>query len=385
MYRKTYIEINTENLKYNVHSLIKNYPDYKYYFGVVKGNAYGHGMEVVKKFIDAGINYLAVSTLEEAINIRNFGIVVPILCLQPIHIEDISDAIKNDITITLSNYEYFKELIKLQLNKELKIHLKINTGFNRLGISKKDEVSDIFKTLNSSTNFKLEGIYSHFATTGVNDKHWDNQLQAFREITSAIDLKQILIVHFGRSLTLLNHKKIDFCNSVRIGVAMYGYSRPIKKSFGIKPLLKLIKNLINKRRLKISDTVTDFSIDFKNGFKLFSEIIEIQKVKTNDFVGYGATFKATSDCYIGFLPIGYADGFLKKNINGFVFINNKRYKILAVDMGMTTILIDEYIRLYDKVEIIGDNISLYEVAKRKEMTIYETMCSFKESIPRKLI
>ena len=67
MYRKTFIEINAENLKYNVETLVKNYPDYKYYIRAVKGNAYGHGWKVVKSLIDAGINYLAVSTLEEAL------------------------------------------------------------------------------------------------------------------------------------------------------------------------------------------------------------------------------------------------------------------------------------------------------------------------------
>ena len=385
MYRKTYIEINTENLKYNVETLVKNFPDYKYYIGVVKGNAYGHGWKAVKSIIDAGVNYLAVSTLEEALSLRGEGIVLPILCLQPIHIEDVGEAVKNNITITLSNYDYFKELIKLNLEGQIKIHLKINSGLNRLGISSKVEVSEIFNTLNSTNNFKLEGIYSHFATTGVNDKHWDNQLAKFKEITSSIDLKQILIVHFGRSLTLLNHKKIDFCNAVRIGVAMYGYSQTAQKSFGLKSLLRSIKNRINKNRLEISDTNTKLPFEFKTGYKLFSEIIEIRRMKAGDFVGYGASFEAENDCFVGFAPIGYADGFLKKNVNGFVYIRDKRYKILAVDMGITTILIDENVKVYDRVELIGENISIQEVAKRKGMSIYEVLCSLKESVPRNLI
>ena len=83
MYRKTYIEVNESNLESNVKILLNNYPDYKYYFGVVKGNVYGYGYSSVKCLIKSGINYIAVSTLEEALCVRNEDKDIPILCLQP--------------------------------------------------------------------------------------------------------------------------------------------------------------------------------------------------------------------------------------------------------------------------------------------------------------
>lgn len=376
MYRKTYIEINTENLKHNVKALIEQYPNYEYYIGVAKGNVYGHGNQSVKYLVEAGINYLAVSSLEEAINIRAEGISVPILLLQPVHIEDIYEAIKNNVTVTLSNYEYFKKLIALPIEQELKIHLKINSGFNRLGISSKKQVKEIVETFKQNKNFKLEGIYSHFATSGRYDKHWDNQLSAFKEITSEINLKEIPIVHLDRSLTLSSHEKVDFCTAARIGVAMYGYNQMSKKQNKLKSITKsIIKFDFNKKVFNHPELL-------KPSFSLFSEIIEINKVKKGDFVGYGATFMVEKDGYVGCAPIGYADGFFRKNRNSFVSINGRNYQIISVDMGIMTILVDEKVKAYDKVELIGENILAREVAAHNETTVYEILCAIKESVPR---
>ena len=126
MYRKTYVEVNIDNLKNNVKNIVNYYNDYDYYFGVVKGNCYGHGTtNVINELIESGVNYLAVSSLEEAIEARNINKKIPILCLEPIRIEYVDICIKNNITITVHDYKYAKELINKEVNKKLKIHLKI--------------------------------------------------------------------------------------------------------------------------------------------------------------------------------------------------------------------------------------------------------------------
>ena len=99
MYRKTYVEIDVDKIQSNVEKIVNKYNDYKYYIGVVKGNAYGHGAYLSKYIIDFGINYLAVSSLEEGIEIRNIVKDTPILCLEPIDFDALEVAIKNDITI----------------------------------------------------------------------------------------------------------------------------------------------------------------------------------------------------------------------------------------------------------------------------------------------
>ena len=385
MYRKTYIEIDTNNLKHNVSTIIKNYPDYKYYIGVVKGNVYGHGYGAIQCMIDAGINYLAVSSIEEAICIRNENINLPILCLQPIHIDDINDAIRYNITITISNYDFFKELINYNFNNQsIKVHIKVNSGFNRLGISDKNHIKEIFDKLKNHQYIKIEGIFSHFATNGVYEKHWDNQLSKFKEITSLINLNDIPIVHFGKSLTLIHHNKIEFCNGIRLGTIMYGHYKPSFITKGIIPILREIKRIINSYIHNISNTIkiSDVPYIFKSAFSLYSEIIEIREINKGAFVGYGAYFIAENNMRLAYLPIGYSDGFSKKNKNGYVYIKNKKYKIICIDMGITTIIIDNNVDVYDKVEIVGNNISVFNLAIRNNSSTYEILCEFKESIPR---
>ena len=212
MYRKTYIEVNIDNLQSNIKNLINKFNNYEYHFGVVKGNAYGHGSKAAKYVAEAGVNYLAVASLEEGINIRNEVPKMPILCLEPIDIEYLNKCIEYNITITIHSYEYFKNLKDVKLKKGLKVHLKIDSGFNRLGRDDKNQVKEIADYLHENKNIIFEGIFSHFATSGVADKEWDNQVESFLEITSLINLDAILIRHFAKSNALVNHPKLTFCN-----------------------------------------------------------------------------------------------------------------------------------------------------------------------------
>ena len=225
----------------------KNYPDYKYYFGVVKANAYGHGFDIINSLISGGINYLAVSSLEEALTARKYNSDIPILILEPIKLDYIDVCISNNITITISNINYYLKLLDLQLSNKLKIHIKLDTGMSRLGIQKSEDLNTIINTYKQNSNLFLEGIYTHFATSGILDKHWDNQLECFKQITKDIDLSLIPIIHMGRSLTLVNHPKIPFCNGTRLGIIMYGMSQSMPQSNNIK---SKIRNYINKRKIK---------------------------------------------------------------------------------------------------------------------------------------
>lgn len=385
MYRKTYVEVNIDNLKNNVKNIINYYNDYKYYFGVVKGNCYGHGTTyVINELIESGVNYLAVSSLEEAEEARKINKKIPILCLEPIRIEYIDICIKNNITITVHDYDYAKELINKKLNKNIKIHLKIDSGMNRLGFKEKSELNEIYEELKNKENVEIEGIFTHFATLGINDKEWDNQLEKFKEIIKDIDLKEIPIVHLYKSAAFMNHPKLDFANGIRLGIGMYGYySNPVYNTKGIKNKLREIKRKINKRKNKISETTTQIPIELKSAFKMYSEIIQIKKIKKGEFVGYGAIYRANEDEIIGIMPVGYDDGIFRKSRGRFVAINNKKYQIIGdVGMGMTAVKIDNTIKMYDKVTLIGDQVSIKDVAIHNGTSIYETMCNIGKQIPR---
>ena len=120
MQRKTYAVIDGEVLKENVEEIKKKYPEYEYYIGVVKNNAYHHGIKCVLDFVDGGVNYLAVSSLEEALEIRNYQREIPILCLEPIPLEYIDDVLNASVTITVDSLDYLKELERQDVYCELK-------------------------------------------------------------------------------------------------------------------------------------------------------------------------------------------------------------------------------------------------------------------------
>lgn len=385
MFRKTYVEVNIDNLKNNVKNIVNNYNKYNYFIGVVKGNCYGHGVTyVINELIESGINYLAVSSLEEALEARNVNKKIPILCLEPIAIEYLDICIKNKITITVHDYNYAKKLIEKNINKKIKIHLKIDSGMNRLGFKDKNELNEIYEKLKENKNIEIEGIYTHFATLGINDKEWDNQLNKFKYLTEDINLSEIPIVHLAKSAAFIDHPKIDFCNGIRLGIAMYGYDpNPKYNTNGIKNKLRQIKRNILRKKNKVSETTTKIPFELKPAFKMYTELIQIKKVKKGEFVGYGAMYRADEDITIGIMPVGYDDGIFRKSTGRYVSIKNKRYKIIGdVGMEMTAVKIDDSIEITDRVTLIGDNIPIKEVATHNGTSIYETMCNIGKTIPR---
>ena len=382
MYRRTYLEVNCENLKNNIINIRKNYPGYEYYFGVVKANAYGHGSFIINSLIEGGINYLAVSSLEEAIKLREYNQEIPILVLEPIHLEFLDKCMKYNITITVSNMEYFRELLTIELPKEIKIHIKLDTGMSRLGLKTAEDLNEIITKLPNNDKLILEGIYTHFATSGINDKHWDDQLENFKKITKDVDLSTIPIVHMGRSLTLVNHEKIPFCNGTRLGIVMYGMAQNIPVGKGLRVFLRNWRNKKNRKKLNISPTTTTNNLDLKTAITLYSEVIDLHQLKENEFVGYGALFTATSNTTIATIPIGYADG-IPKNIKH-VVINEKKYNVVGeVCMDMICVKVDNTVKLYDKVTIIGgDQLPVKTVANECGMSTYTLFTGITNRVPR---
>ncbi len=371
MYRNTYALIDLDTLKNNVKDIVSKYP-YKYYIGVVKANAYGHGDYVVNSLIEGGINYLAAATLEECLSLRERNNSIPILCLEPIAHKYLNLCESNNITITIPDMDYFKGLDK---NLNLKAHIKIDSGMNRLGFKDKNEVKNVVDELNESS-IALEGIYTHFATSGMWDKHWDDGLNNFKEITSLIDLSKIPIVHLGRSLTLVQHKMPDFVNGVRPGIILYGFAQKINEPTG----LRLIKRNHYLKKNGISPVSLNNDLNLKSAFSLHSEIMCIKDVKAGEYISYGAKYVADEDIKIGVMPIGYADGLSKNNEGLMVKINNKEYPIVGdICMDMTMIKIDNSVKLHDEV-VIYDDIS--KRAKELGVSAYQLLTSVTNRVPR---
>ncbi len=349
MYRNTYVEVNLKNIESNVRSLINKYCGYKYYFGVVKADCYGHNdVKSIEAIIKGGCNYLAVATLEEALEIMKSIKDVPILCLGIVPVEFIEEAINNNITITISNVEYLEKLVTKEHNN-LKVHIKINTGMNRLGTNNKKEFNKMYEIIKNS-NLILEGIYTHIYNSS-NKEDTIKQFNKFEEMIADVNVSEIPIIHLCASDAMMSYPKLAYANGCRLGIAMYG----------------LMENKENPL----------FST-----FSLHSEVIQINEVE-NGTVGYNGNYKVEGKEKIAVVPIGYADGIIRKNTGRNVYINNKEYKIVGnICMDMLFVKIDSSVKVGDKVTIIKDIGHIEEIAKYLDTIPYEIICSIGKRVPR---
>ena len=363
MYRPTYAVINRDVLKNNIKEIKKTYPQYDYYIGVVKNDAYHHGFKIVNDLIKEGINYLAVSSLDEAILVRKINKTIPILCLEVISLDYLDLIIKNKITITIESLNYLKKLIHQEPQELINVHFALDSGMHRLGFNDKDSLTEAYMLIKESKNLYLEGIYSHFATSGIQDPYYDYQVKRFLELTKNIYLEDIPIVHFGRSLTLVSHEKLNFCNGIRLGIVMYGFNQTRK----ITSKYELLKIKAKQKKYNLSKTTIENNLKVKPCMALYSEVMSRRKVYKGDFVGYGAT-KVKENGYLYTICIGYADG-VDKNFK-FVLINKQKCLILADCMDMLLVFSQNKYEVGNKVEIFGENRSIFEVLKTLNINAY---------------
>ena len=366
---KSNVIVDLSNIGHNARVITNTYKDYKYYMAVLKGNAYGHGMKVVNKIIENGFNYIAVFSIKEALEIREYNKDIPILLLCPILIEELDIAKKNNLTITVNDINYLKELVKHDY--KLKIHLKLDTGMNRLGFKDKAEIVYAVNSI-KETNYILEGIYSHFSTIGLFDPYYDKQVRKFKELTSLLDLNEIPMIHFSSSVILLTHKKLECVNTLRCGILLYGYNVcPFISNKGLKNKLRNIRNRYYQKKYKLSKLTTNITIDVKPSMKFVTRILQIKNIRAGETIGYGA-YQAKENMKIAILPIGYSNGIGKGK--RYVLINgNKYYSVGEIAMNMMAVAIDDRVSINDEVLVLGDNLTLGQVSGFNNASLSETL------------
>ncbi len=350
-YRKTYAEINLEHLYQNYKSIQEMNPNITV-IPVVKANAYGHGViEVVSYLLKNGIDHFAVSLLEEALEIREKFKDVSILVMGVTNAYDFEIAANNHITLTISNEDQIHDLDTL--TQKLRVHLKVDTGMNRLGFKSNEDILKAVNYLSSKPHIILEGIFTHFATADDNLKYYRKQRERFDDIIQLIDHDFEMIHCSNSSSSIKFEKDIPYTTHSRLGISLYGLTLESDVHF------------------------------LKNTFKLVTHISEIKHLSKGEKVGYGATYEALNDEVIGILPIGYADGFIRKNSGGDVEVNGKRYPIIGrICMDQMFIKIDNSITKDDDVILFGGLISIDEVAERLQTINYEVICQISSRVPR---
>ncbi|MDE5055685.1 alanine racemase [Niallia taxi] len=361
-FRDTWAEINLDDIEENVKNMRSRMAEASKLFAVVKANGYGHGaVEVARTALLAGADYLAVAFLDEALALRNAGIDAPILVLGASRPADILVAAKQDIILTVFDVEWLTRATERLQGNKIKIHVKIDSGMGRLGIRKEQEVKEIEEFLMCHQEFILEGIYTHFATADEkNSSYLNEQAKKFADILASFKAKPP-IIHCSNSAAGMLYPELAF-NGVRLGISMYG----LTPSMEIKEMLP-------------------FSL--KEAFSLHTKIVQVKKLHKGDKVSYGATYEAKEDEWIATLPIGYADGWLRKLQGQEVLVNGVRVPIVGrVCMDQCMIRLPHEIAVGTKVTLIGTQqeqcISVNEIAKKLDTINYEVTCTIANRVPR---
>ncbi|WP_171038154.1 alanine racemase [Aquibacillus sediminis] len=363
-YRDSWVEIDLNNIQYNIEQLRHRLSHHTNIYAVVKANAYGHGdVEVAKAAIQAGASRLAVALLDEAVKLRDHGITVPILVMGWVHPEDVSVAADNDITITFFQKEWLEQVMQLEFSGRLKLHMKWDTGMGRIGLRDEKELTELLQLLNEP-RFYLEGIFTHFATADETDLNYFRDQQArFEQLYQVFraNWNQPVIFHTGNSAASMRFPDV-MQHYVRFGISMYGlYPSQIVKQE--KP------------------------IDLKPAFSLHSRLIHVKKLPKGESISYGATYTTQEDEWTGTVPLGYADGIRRKLQGTDVLIGGQRAEIVGkICMDQFMIRLSKPYPVGTKVTVIGtqadQEITMDELASHLDTINYEIACMISDRVPR---
>ena len=361
--RPTFLEINEENFKHNVREIRKLIKG-KEMIPVIKADCYGTKINTRLDLIEE-FNIVAVAMVEEGIAIRNIGFKGDILVLNQVY-ESFDEVIDNDLSVGVADVEYLVRLNQVINarqdinNKKVKVHIEIETGMNRTGMFLKD-LDDKFTIIKDLENIEICGIYSHLSSADENKEYTDMQIKKFREAVEKAKeyFSNIKYIHIEASTGILN-ANVDFTNSVRPGIILYGY--------------KAIKD-------------QELKIDLKPVAKLKTKIVFLKELDEGEKISYSGTYTTERKSVIATIPIGYADGIDRKFSNNMeVFIDGKKAKVvgkICMDSFMVDVTDIEGVNTGHDVYIWdNENITLEEMAERIGTINYEIISRISERVHR---
>ena len=304
--RNVWAEVDLSAIAHNVQVTRKVLKPGTKICAVVKADAYGHGaVPVATAALAAGVNYLAVSMTQEAVELREAGIMAPILILGTMTPEHEKAIVDYQITQTVYDLTTAQALsaMALQENKTVKVHLAVDTGMNRIGC-RPSEAADLAEAISHLPHVELEGLFSHFATADETNKDYaQHQVALFNQAVESIKARgiEIPLIHLDNSAGITEMPGTEF-NMVRQGITLYGWwpSKEVKQCLDIRPVMSLK-----------------------------AEVVFVKQVPAGEKVSYGCTYETKEPTLIATLPLGYADGVSRKLSNkGYVSIRGYRHPLL---------------------------------------------------------
>jgi alanine racemase len=364
--RPAWIEIDLRRLRRNFQLIVQDKPKSVRLLSVVKDDAYGHGaLPAAKIALDCGAVFLGLSTIEEAVSLREQGIKTPLLLLGDRQESELSWCIKHKLTCCVSEARSVVKLGQLaeRAEERIPVHLKINTGMNRYGV-RWNEALPLVELICQTKSLALEGVLSHFSQSDETDKTYALlQLSRFNEVLRALGERGVPIPlrHLCNSGGFLDLPQAHF-DMVRLGILPLG----------------VFPSSVCRRIPGVESVMT-----------VKARIAAIQYLQPGDCVGYGMRYTAASKRRIAVLPIGYGDGFPRVRNQGFALIHGKRAPLIGgVAMDALTVDITEIpeAQLWDEAVLMGrqgnDEISVHEVAKLKNSVSYDVLTNWRARLPR---
>lgn len=332
---------------------------------MVKANAYGHGIEQVVKCLKDVCDFFGVARFCEAEKIKNILPQSNILVVAETDIKKVKQAAKNNITLTISSLNELK-----QYNKELKnsnnvlnIHIKIDSGMNRLGVKSLQELDNMLALLKESNNINLKGIYTHFADCNDIDFTKEQYNKFIQFVKKAKEFNKNIIAHCASSTAIFTDKKYHL-DMIRPGINLYGAETEKAQNKGIT---------------------------LKPTMEVYSIVQTIKKAKKGESIGYNRAYKVKKDTFYAVISAGYGDGYKRALSNcGIININGYDCKIagnICMDLFMAILpqKAQKEIKTGDKAILLSNNIkatTIENISKLCNTITYEILTSFTDRVQR---
>ena len=361
--RDTVLEVDLDSINFNVNAIKQMVGDDIAIAAVVKSDAYGHGaVDVAQLLLRNGVENLAVATLTEALELRVVYREAPIFIMGYTPSEYLEYVVKYNITQTIFSIEQAQQLDILgqHYNKRPRVHIKYDTGFNRLGYSDSDKsIEEIIKIFNCK-HLEVEGIFSHFALAGA-----ENDKLQFEKFISAIDKIEsqglrFKYKHICDSIACVDYPKYRL-NMVRVGAALYGLKSHKSKN-----------------------------LELKQAAVFKSRVYRVNTVKKGAGVSYRFSWRAAHDSVIATIPLGYADGYPRAMTGkGYVTIRGKKAPVvgtICMDQCMVDITNIKDVRVGDEVVVYSDgadnSMSIQKASDLLETNKNDIICRIGRRTPR---
>jgi alanine racemase len=367
--RPAWVEINKEKAIHNFLEVRRAVGKDVKICAVVKADSYGMGaLKLSEMYLENGVDMFAVAVISEALELRQEIKDKDILILGYTPEEFYDDAINNNLTLTIYNYELAEKLneVAKTLNKKAKIHIKVETGMNRLGFSPTEENADKVKAISKMSNISIEGAFSHQARADEKDKTTAHkQTGKFISFMKMLENRNVTIPikHIANSATIIELPEYYF-DMVRPGIILSGFYP---------------SDEVNKNEYKFEICVT-----------LKARVANVKTIQAGEGVSYGHLFKAEKSTVVGTIPLGYADGYSRLLSNrGYIVVKGIKCPILGkvcMDQFMVDLSEVENPQIGDEAIIYGDGtdgaMTAEDVANMRGTISYEVLTNLGKRLPR---